>query len=338
MAAIAAELGLSETAFVTMNGPWGSGKYNLRWFTPSVEVALCGHGTLAAAKALRLAGETSKTLSFSTLSGELHVDGGDHDSRVTMAFPFNVCKPRCDAIADAVWMALLGSDRSLTASHMCFCPVTRKLIVRLVDTTPVELLASWAPDPKAALRVNQLALPSTDHVTGVSVTLLGRRAFSEHAGMPLVSAEEVDFVSRYFSPWNGISEDPVNGSSHTILGPYWANELGVWSPPQPGQVLKDSVPGVWSASLAADMAADAHLNHRFSMARLRALQLSARSGVIDLVVVRACAPEALEYHGTAIASVVSSDSERMCLVPRMSRVLLAGHVTAVYSGDIVIES
>jgi predicted PhzF superfamily epimerase YddE/YHI9 len=196
-----------------------------------------------------------------------------------MTFPFNVAAPRHDALVKAVWSALRGGGSELAdaVDSMFYSPATRKLVVRLRDATPSSLLAAWVPDPGAALRVDQGDEPEASRVTGVSVTL--RAAPAEPAAPPLVA-----FYSRYFSPWNGIPEDPVNGSSHTILGPLWADMLGAWGP-----LLSESaetaaaVPGGLPEGVASDAGAD--LVH--SQARLRAVQLSARGGTLDLLCVRA---------------------------------------------------
>lgn len=320
MVAVAAELGLSETAFVSPDGP--PGRFKLRWFTPKVEVALCGHGTLAAAKALRLEGERAEPLRFLTLSGELCVSGGCGDAPLAMAFPFNVAAPRHDALVKALWSALLGDGSELAdaVDSMFYSPATRKLVVRLRDATPASLLAAWVPDPAAALRVDQGDEPEASRVTGVSVTL--RAAPADPAAPPL---QVVAFYSRYFSPWNGIPEDPVNGSSHTILGPLWADVLGAWGPPLPASAeTAAGVPGGLPEGPATDAGAD--LVH--SRARLRAVQLSARGGTLDLLCVRA---------GLRRGRCGSGESDRgdcVDVVPALSRVVISGDVAPVYSGTI----
>ena len=325
MASVAAELNLSETSFVSASGPAGSGAYSLRWFTPTVEVALCGHGTLAAARALRLEGEDAEVLHFFTRSGLLCVIGGGdamNSGALSMAFPFNPAVPRSDAVCTAIWRALAGGGGGLLAGavdSMHYNSTTRKLVVRLHDATPVETLAAWVPDPGAALSVDQSGVPDSRRVTGVSVTLRAR------------TGGGVSFYSRYFSPWNGILEDPVNGSSHTILGPLWADALAVWGPASPADASTvHGVPGGMPRLGDGDRRQLLH-----SEARLSGVQLSARGGDLDLRIIRA----GLRGHAPSEASGCSSREDWLGveLMPQFSRVVLSGTVALVYSGDVVLE-
>ncbi|UYG00675.1 MULTISPECIES: PhzF family phenazine biosynthesis protein [unclassified Halomonas] len=183
--AIAAENNLSETAFFV---PEGAG-YRLRWFTPTVEVDLCGHATLAAAWVIFNAlGVNTETLAFQTRSGELLVarDG----EALAMTFPAK--PPASLALKDEVAAALGLSqvDEVLIADD----------IIAVVENA--QVVATITPD-MAKLR----ALPGR----GVAVTAPG---------------QEEDFVSRWFGPKVGVEEDPVTGSAHTSLAPYWAKRLG----------------------------------------------------------------------------------------------------------------
>lgn len=191
MQAVAAENNLSETAFV-LGEPGTGGRYGLRWFTPTVEVDLCGHATLATAFVLweRL-GEEASELVFETLSGELRVvrrTGGD----MGMDFPARPPAP-CTAPRD-LEQGLGGRPRRIMAAHGNYL---------VVFETEAEVRA-LAPDMAALSRLD---------LEGVIATAPADDA-------------DIDFVSRYFAPAAGIPEDPVTGSSHCTLTPYWAGELG----------------------------------------------------------------------------------------------------------------
>lgn len=198
MQAVAAEMNLSETAFAFPKGS-GDGQYGLRWFTPTKEIPLCGHATLATAAVLRERGERAPILRFDTLSGELRVADDAAGGGLTMDFPLDEPRPydAPKALLDAV---------GAPAPVLDACVGTRSgnVILRLADEAAVR---AARPDPRALL--------AAADVEGVILT-----ARSAGTGVG------VDFVSRYFTPWYGIDEDPVTGSSHTLLGPYWARELG----------------------------------------------------------------------------------------------------------------
>lgn len=196
MQAVAAEMNLSETAFACPKG--GDGRYGLRWFTPAKEVPLCGHATLATAAVLRERGERAPVLRFDTLSGELRVaDDAAGRGGLTMDFPLDAPRPydAPKALLDAVGAPAPVLDACVGAR-------SGNVLLRLPDEAAVR---AARPDPRALL--------AAAHVDGVILTARGRDA-------------GVDFVSRYFTPWYGIDEDPVTGSSHTLLGPYWARETG----------------------------------------------------------------------------------------------------------------
>lgn len=182
--AIAAENNLSETAFFV---PTETG-YHLRWFTPSVEVDLCGHATLAAAWVVFNAlGDTAESVAFETRSGVLTVRReGD---ALAMDFPAKTLVP-LDMYAE-VAAALGGIEiEALLISDD---------IVVVVDNA--SIIEQLSPDMQ---RLKQL--PGR----GVAVTAKG---------------DDVDFVSRWFGPKVGVEEDPVTGSAHTSLAPYWAARL-----------------------------------------------------------------------------------------------------------------
>lgn len=188
--AIAAENNLAETAFFVANEPGGEADYALRWFTPSCEVELCGHATLASAFIVfeRLQQSLQK-VGFSTKSGVLTVcrDG----DRLELDLPALPATP-CDAPAALV--------EGLGAT-----PVETALASNYLAVLESEAeVASLAPDMESLAKL---------HPHGVIATAPA-------------DAEGVDFVSRYFAPSFGIPEDPVTGSAHCTLTPYWAARLG----------------------------------------------------------------------------------------------------------------
>jgi len=164
------------------------GDYTLRWFTPAAEVDLCGHATLAAAWVLyNELGEKAAPIRFKTKSGELRVAG--KDNTFTLDFPLQPplsCSPPAE-LAEALGVTPL---EVLVADDY------------LVLFKNEEAVRNLQPD-FAELK----KLPKR----GVMVTALG---------------DDVDFVSRWFGPNVGVDEDPVTGSSHTTLVPYWAGKLG----------------------------------------------------------------------------------------------------------------
>lgn len=193
MQAIAAEMNLSETAFVLRPGP--DGTRHLRWFTPTVEVPLCGHATLATAHALLVEKSQPPPARFETLSGLLtvHLTEGGWLRMDLPADPPEAAEPPT------------GLLDALGCPPTSQCAVARNLwVVAVLDAESVEGLS---PDFGALLRVAMG--PSA---LGVSVTAPG--------------PEGTDFVSRFFGPWVGVDEDPVTGVAHTVLGPYWSERLG----------------------------------------------------------------------------------------------------------------
>jgi PhzF family phenazine biosynthesis protein len=189
MAAVAAEMNLSETAFVVAEGDGGFG---LRWFTPRVEVDLCGHATLAAAHVLWEAGrvEPEAVIRFQTRSGELVCRR--NDGWIEMAFPSLKCEV---AVAPAGLIEALG----VVPVEVC-----RSRFDWLVAVATQEEVVAARPEMRLLA-----AVPTR----GVILT-----ARSSDASF--------DFVSRFFGPAVGVDEDPVTGSAHCCLGVYWRRRLG----------------------------------------------------------------------------------------------------------------
>jgi PhzF family phenazine biosynthesis protein len=186
---VAAEMNLSETAFLW---PMADG-FSLRWFTPTTEVKLCGHATLASAHILWEQGLLDHTQAaiFHTKSGRLRavsqMDG------IELDFPAAPAKP---AKVNHKLLAALGDIEPVETRQ-----AGEKYLI-IVDGQ--EVVREMAPDFTA---MSKLA------GRGVMVTSATNTA-------------EFDFISRYFAPWIGINEDPVTGSAHCTLGPYWAEKLG----------------------------------------------------------------------------------------------------------------
>lgn len=189
---LAAEMNLAETAFVA---PRDDGTFGLRWLTPEVEVDLCGHATLASAHLLYTSGRLAadEPARFDTRSGRLTVrQTGDE----TYAMDFPATPPReappPDRFAEALGVEPVWSGRS---RFDAFAVLEDEAVVRAL-----------APDLSALARMD---------TRGVIVTAQAN------------PDSEVDVVSRFFAPGAGVPEDPVTGSAHCAIGPYWASRLGI---------------------------------------------------------------------------------------------------------------
>ena len=190
MQAVASEMNLSETAFLVPAGD----AFNLRWFTPAVEVDLCGHATLASAHVLwesgRLPGSVPAV--FHTKSGRLSCtrtgDWIEMDFPATRPEEYPTPTPR--GLLDA-----LGIDTAVE--------VARNRFDYLVEVDSEDTVRAMRPD---FTRLRKL------DVRGTCVTARGSGDF--------------DFVSRFFAPGSGIDEDPVTGSAHCALAPWWSERLG----------------------------------------------------------------------------------------------------------------
>lgn len=197
MHALAREMNLSETAYLLARGD----DWDLRWFTPAVEVSLCGHATLASAHALWETGRASRhrPLRFHTRSGVLTATASEPGSIESIELDFPA-EPAVEApVPDGLAPALGISPRAIQ-----WCGRNRlDVLVALTDEAIVRALA---PDFRALAA-------ATHPDRGVIVTAL-------------CASPEFDFVSRYFAPACGIDEDPVTGSSHCCLAPFWAARLG----------------------------------------------------------------------------------------------------------------
>jgi len=191
MQAIAAENNLAETAFFVPQGDPRGDRYLLRWFTPAVEVELCGHATLASGYVVtHILASERRSVTFDTLkAGPLEVT---RDGEL-LAMDFPAWPPQAQP-ADPQVLAALGT------------PPVQSFIARgrtLAVYDRAEDVAELRPDFSAMRRIE------------------GADAIATSPGR-----DGVDFVSRYFAPNHGIDEDPATGSAHCVLTPYWAARLG----------------------------------------------------------------------------------------------------------------
>ena len=195
---VAREMSLSETAFAHPLPEGGDADFALRWFTPAVETNLCGHATLATAHALRADRGAPGTVRFSSASGVL-VTHTREDGSITLDFPAAELTevPASDGLAEALGAVPQASFETGALGD--------RLNV-FGDETGVR---SLEPDMGLLAR-----LIRREGIRGVIATA------------PADPGGEHDFVSRFFAPADGIPEDPVTGSAHTALAPYWVARLG----------------------------------------------------------------------------------------------------------------
>jgi PhzF family phenazine biosynthesis protein len=196
MRSVAAEVNHAETAFAHRLPAGSDADWALRWFTPLVEVALCGHATLATTHVLHRSGLLGGPARYQTLSGVLaaSVDAG---GLITLDFP---TAPLSPVEADRELVAALGVEQR-TVMHTG--PNTDDLLFEVADEKAVRALE---PDLTTVARLTR---------RGVIVTAAAEDPASGY-----------DFVSRFFAPAVGVDEDPVTGSAHTALTPFWAERLG----------------------------------------------------------------------------------------------------------------
>ncbi|MFD0270596.1 PhzF family phenazine biosynthesis protein [Streptomyces sp. NPDC127106] len=193
---VAAEVNLSETAFAHPLPPGGNADWALRWFTPTAEVDMCGHATLATAHVLATGGLARGLIRFTARCGILTAEAAE-DGGITLDFPTSELTPV--ATETAVRAALGAEIRSVhdTSAHV------GDLLVELADERTVR---------------------------GLTPDIAALRGYARRGVIVTAPAEDpargYDFVSRGFFPAFGIDEDPVTGSAHTALAPFWAERLG----------------------------------------------------------------------------------------------------------------
>jgi predicted PhzF superfamily epimerase YddE/YHI9 len=189
MQSVAKEMNLSETAFLL---PQGENVYGLRWFTPAVEVKLCGHATLGSAHVLWEEGQASAPIHFETLSGRLTAEQ-ENEGWIALNFPSrfvteSVCPPELSQGLGVEPVSVVKFDPGF-----------------LVEVSDRQVLLGIRPDFGFLVR------------NGCGRVIVTCQA---------ETGDEYDFFSRFFAPDSGIAEDPVTGSAHCVLGPYWAKKLG----------------------------------------------------------------------------------------------------------------
>ena len=196
---IAAEMNLSETAFIyvpDIDKIKETDTFRLRWFTPKAEVNLCGHATLASASVLFFEiGISADVVNFDTLSGRLTAK--KINDSIGLNFPLNdpqiITPPK--SLLDA-----MGIKECRVAAY---APDVTDILLELGNESEIQSVT-----PNFG---KMLDLKLDLDIRGVVITSKG--------------SENIDFVSRFFAPWFGINEDPVTGSAHTILTPYWSKKL-----------------------------------------------------------------------------------------------------------------
>ncbi|MGI4863664.1 MAG: PhzF family phenazine biosynthesis protein [Janthinobacterium lividum] len=196
MQQIAAENNLAETAFFIPLAEGAEADFHLRWFTPTFEIDLCGHATLATAHVLWTErGFAKPEIIFQSQSGPLRVRR-EADGRLVLDFPSRPPQPLAVAQYPAALFPSLGPGAGAPLAVLA----SRDLVVEFASA-----------DEVLALRPDFVALIDLGYI-GLIATAPG--------------GEGVDFVSRFFAPEVGVPEDPVTGSAHSTLIPFWAAKLG----------------------------------------------------------------------------------------------------------------
>jgi PhzF family phenazine biosynthesis protein len=197
---IAAEMNRSETAFIQPLEDCNlsdTAHYSIRWFAPKAEMPLCGHATLAASKVIfDCLGFEGNRILFKSMSGEL--ESRRHAKGFTLDFPADEPE-KPGPVSDL--LEAMGIRKYM---DIVYGKNTGKLVIRLHSEKEVR---SLRPDFERLKSVK-----GCFSVKGIAVTAEGE---GDH-----------DIVSRYFNPWAGVNEDPVTGSVHTVLAPYWSAILG----------------------------------------------------------------------------------------------------------------
>jgi len=200
MQQVAAELNQSETAFALPLSDGAGADWAIRWFTPRVEAALCGHATLATAHVLRAERGLLGAVRFSSRKHGILVTHADGEVSITLDFPAARCAvvPMPQGLTEAL---------AVTPESTVGTGALGDLLAVLPDEDAVR---AAAPDPDAVA-----ALTRREGLRGIIIT-----------APAAATTLGYDFVSRFFAPASGIQEDPVTGSAHTALAPYWSARLG----------------------------------------------------------------------------------------------------------------
>lgn len=193
MQSIAKELGLSETAFV--NSLTGQNKYPIRYFSPKMEIPLCGHATLAASKVIFEKNESLSNINFINIQKlDLTIQKKGED--IIMEFPIYETKPQ-DAPKEL--LKALGIEKIINSEY------NQETKILLLEIEDCKTLRNLTPDFENLKK-------SHNSINGVLITSISDKT-------------NYDFESRYFWPWSGTNEDPVTGGTHTFLAKYWGSRL-----------------------------------------------------------------------------------------------------------------
>ena len=195
MLSIAKELGLSETAFLKKNKV--ENYYSIRYFSPKMEIPLCGHATMASSKVIFSIDNGIDKITFKNIQDIELVITKSPDNDIIMLFPIYETEP---AIYSTKLTTALGIE---TVKNCEYNKETNILILEIEDC---EVLRKLKPNFEELYKSN-------DTINGVLVTALSKK-------------KDFDFESRYFWPWSGTNEDPVTGGTHTFLIKYWSKRIG----------------------------------------------------------------------------------------------------------------
>lgn len=193
MQVIAKELGLSETAFINLIE--GQNKYIIRYFSPLMEIPLCGHATLAASKVLFEITPETETIHFKNIQGLDLIIKKDEDI-IEMEFPVYNTVPQN---APEKLLNALGIEKILNSEY------NKETNILMLEIEDSQVLNDLSPNYERLKNSHNL-------INGVLVTAISQR-------------NDYDFESRYFWPWSGTNEDPVTGGTHTFLVKYWSTRL-----------------------------------------------------------------------------------------------------------------
>ncbi len=193
MLSIAKELGLSETAFINKLDHLDT--YGIRYFSPKMEIPLCGHATLASSKVIFEKNSSLTKIHFITIQN-LDLKIQCKDEKILMEFPVYKTKPQDAPIA---LLNALGIEKVINSVY------NEETEILLLEINDSQVLNDLTPD------FENLKSSHTS-INGVLVTAISKQ-------------DNYDFESRYFWPWSGTNEDPVTGATHTFLAKYWSKQL-----------------------------------------------------------------------------------------------------------------
>ena len=193
MYSIAKEFNFSETAFIRATAD--THRYSIRFFSPKMEIPLCGHATLASAKVL-FEQKTIETVTFINIEN-LELQARKIDDQIEMEFPVYMTLP---ASTSKKLLEGLGIGTIVNSEY------NKETNILLIEISDADELKGLSPNFELLLKLDT-------HLNGVLITAPSKRPFC-------------DFESRYFWPWSGTNEDPVTGGTHTFLAKYWGDRMG----------------------------------------------------------------------------------------------------------------